>query len=261
MAKSLEELELAFQAEYQKVDKKSKRGLKEKKRVAAKATTKETTKEATTSETKQGKIKGTTSKADGEEDTISFSILDVVFYILLIAMVVGAVIFSNEVIRSKTLGGRHFYEVTSTSMQSVYPKGSLVFTEKVEPDQLAVGDDIVFLNETNDFITSRITTIEENHQGTDEMAFITVGIDDEADSSEVALASLIRGKVTGSIPLLGAILGWIGGNLWLVFAILGVILLGTLCVKIFGRKDKNAKKGVDKREDKVIDEDKIVDES
>ena len=251
MAKSLEELELAFQAEYQKVDKKSKKGLKEKK----KAVTKATTKEATTSETKQRKIKETTGKADGEEDTISFSILDIIFYILLIAMVVGAVIFSNEAIRSKTLGGRHFYEVTSTSMQSVYPKGSLVFTEQIEPNELAVGDDIVFLNEANDFITSRITTIEDNHEGTDEMAFITVGVDDEAGSNEVALASQIRGKVTGSIPLLGAIFGWIGGNLWLVFIILGVILLLTFCVKIFGRKDKNVKKSAVDKKDKVADED------
>ena len=259
MAKSLEELELAFQAGYSKVDKKSKRVFKNKtKKAVAKETTKDITrditkaKEETYSATKAGEKK---EAASSEEDTISFSILDIIFYLVLIAMVVGAVIFSNEAIRSKTLGGRHFYEVTSTSMQSVYPKGSLVFTEKIEPSQLAVGDDIVFLNETNDFITSRITTIEENHQGTNEKAFITVGVDDEADSSEVALASQIRGKVTGSVLLLGAILGWIGGNLWLVFVILGVILLVALCVKIFGRKGKRMKKSAVDRKGKVADED------
>ena len=255
MARSLEELELAFQAEYPKVDKKSKRAFGSKaKKAATKETTKDITKakEETYSATKEGKEK----EAEGSaEDTISFSILDIIFYLVLIVMIAGAVIFSNEVLRNQTIGGRRFYEVTATSMQSVYPKGSLVFTEKVEPDQLAVGDDIVFLNEANDFITSRITTIEENHQGTDEKAFITVGVDDEADSSEVALASLIRGKVTGSIPLLGTIFGWIGGNLWLVFVILGVILLLTLCIKIFGRKDKNAKKSAVDRKGKVADED------
>ena len=285
MARSLEELELAFQAEYPKVDEKAKSRIvfrNKTKKAVAKETTKDiataqretiqketvqdeatkegiipqkgiiqkevtqqetTQNEATQQETTQNEA---TAKSDiqAEElssDTISISILDIVFYVVLIAMVVGAIIFSREALGNRTIGGRHFYEVTSTSMQSVYSKGSIVFVRDIEPNALVVGDDIAFQNEGNEIIISRITVIEENHEDTGEMAFITVGVDDEADSSEVALVSQIRGKVTGSIPLLGAIFSWIGGNLWLVLVILGLILLATLCVKILGRKDKSIK--------------------
>ena len=283
MARSLEELELAFQAEYPKVDKeaKSRKAFRNK---TEKAVAKETSKDIATAQketiqdetTKEGIIQKEVTQQDTTQkevlqkknlqaesvpsDTISISILDILFYLVLVLMVVGAIIFSQEALGNRTIGGRHFYEVTSTSMQSVYPKGSIVFVRDIEPSQLAVGDDIVFLNEVNEFITSRITVIEENHEDTGEMAFITAGVDDEADNSKVAVVSQIRGKVTGSIPLLGVILSWIGGNLWLALVILGLILLVTLCVKIFGRKDKNAKKSADKRKDKVTNESKGIGE-
>ena len=118
MAKSLEEIELAFQAQYPKVDKKSK------------------------------------------SDTVSISVLDILFYLVLALMIVGAIIFSQEALGNRTIGGRHFYEVTTTSMQSVYPKDSLVFVRDIEPNAFMVGDDITFKSEDNEIIVC----LHENFQ-------------------------------------------------------------------------------------------------
>ena len=275
MARSLEELELAFQAEYPKVEKKSK-SKKVFSNKTKKAVAKETVKDIATAQketvqdetTKEGIIQKevtqqeitqqeitqneatTKSNIQTEElprDTISISILDIIFYLVLVLMVVGAIIFSREALGNRTIGGRHFYEVTTTSMQSVYPQGSIVFVRDIEPNALMVGDDITFQNEDNEIIISRITEIKEEPDETNNQVFVTAGVDEVAENSELVPANKVTGKVAGSIPFAGMIFNWIGNNLWLSFAVLGVILLVTLCVKILGRKDKKRKKSVDKK--------------
>ena len=278
MARSLEELELAFQAEYPKVDKeaKSRKAFRNK---TEKAVAKETSKDIATAQketiqdetTKEGIIQKEVTQQDTTQkevsqkkniqaesipsDTISISILDILFYLVLVLMVVGAIIFSQEALGNRTIGGRHFYEVTSTSMQSVYPKGSIVFVRNIEPNALMVGDDIAFPNEDNEIIISHITEIKEEPDETNNQVFVTVGVDELAENSELVPANKVMGKVAGSIPFAGMIFNWVGNNLWISFAVLGVILLVTLCVKIFGRKDKSMKKKAVDRKGKVADED------
>ena len=291
MARSLEELELAFQAEYPKVEqkRKSKKAFRNKtKKAVAKEATKdiaaaqketiqdeitkdETTKEGiiqkevtqsevTQSETTQSETTQNEAAAQQEatqneataknniqaeelpSDTVSISILDILFYLVLALMVIGAIIFSKEALGNRTIGGRHFYEVTTTSMQRVYPKGSLVFVRDIEPDALVVGDDIIFQSEDNEIIISRITEIKEEPDETNNQVFVTVGVDEIAENSELVPANRVTGKVTGSIPFAGMIFNWIGNNLWAGFAALGVLVITFVCTKIFGRKDKVAKK-------------------
>ena len=251
MARSLEEIELAFQAQYPKVEKKSKSKKvspsKQEKAIQKEAIQETTQNEATT--------KSNIQTEELPSDTISISILDIVFYIVLIAMVVGAIIFSREALGTRTIGGRHFYEVTTTSMQSVYPQGSIVFVRDIEPNALMVGDDITFQNEDNEIIISRIIEIREEPDETNNQVFVTAGVDELAENSELVPANKVTGKVAGSIPFAGVIFNWVGNNLWISFAVLGVILLVTLCVKIFGRKDKSMKKNATDRKGKVADED------
>lgn len=226
MAKSLEELDLIFKEQYPKVAKKQKpkRDLKNKeKRVITKQATK------------------TASEEDSEEDVILVSIWDILFYGLLVFMVAGAIFFSRESIGNRSIGGRHFYEVATTSMQSVYPKGSLVFVEEIEPSQLMVGDDIVFRNGVNERMTSRITAIEDNYKDTGERAFETAGIDKKNDNSKEVLADKVVGKVTGSIPIVGGILTWISGNIWIVFVIFGLLIVVSICTKILEGKRRKSK--------------------
>ena len=276
MAKSLEELELAFQAQYPKVEKK--RRFKKQSPVdrQAEAIQKETTqavrsediaqrmvgeaasnhkkdepeakleaeleaeleaKPEAKSETKL-EVASTTSQRRAKEDKVTtFSIRDFVFYGILLLMVVGAIIFSREVLGNQSLGGKSFYEVTTTSMQSVYPKGSLVFAKNIDPKVLMVGDDIAFINEEGDIIISRIVEIKED-EGNNQV-FVTSGVSEPDGSNVEVLANEVIGKVTSGIPVAGAILNWIGTNLLLVFALLGALIVILVGVKLSKHKDKN----------------------
>ena len=265
MARSLEELELAFQAEYPKVGKKAK-SRKIFRNKTKKAVAEETTKDIATAQketiqeetTKEGIIQKEVTQQDttqneataknniqAEEtasDTVSISILDILFYLVLALMVVGAIVFLKEALGNRTIGGRHFYEVTSTSMQSVYPQGSLVFVRDIEPNALMVGDDIIFQNEDNEIIISRIIEIKAEEEETNNQVFVTVGVDELTENIERVPANKVTGKVTGSIPFAGMIFNWIGNNLWAGFAALGVLVIIFVCTKIFKKKDKVAKK-------------------
>ena len=238
MAKSLEEIELAFKAQYPKVNKKSKsKRLSRKQRKAIQE-------EITQSETTQNEVttKSNIQAEESSNDTVTISILDIIFYLLLALMVVGAIIFSQEALGNRTIGGRHFYEVTTTSMQSVYTKGSIVFVRDIEPNALMVDDDITFQNEDNEIIISRITEIKAEEEESNNQVFTTLGVDEPAENSELVPANKVTGKVTGSIPFAGTIFNWIGNNLWVGFVALGLLVIIFVCTKIFRRKDKVAKK-------------------
>ena len=268
MAKSLEELELAFQAQYPKVEKK--RRFKKQSPVdrQAEAIQKETTQVVRPEDIARRTVKEDPSRTSSEElegssvlaedepkvmssaaqeeevadDTITLTILDLVFYGVLVLMIVGAIIFSKEALGNQSLGGRSFYEVGTTSMQSVYPKGSLVFVKDIEPNALVVGDDIAFTNEEGEVIISRIIEVKEEIGESNNQVFVTLGVDEADDNSEEVLANKVIGKVSSGIPVVGAILNWIGSNLLLVFAILGALVVVLVCQKLFRRKDKVPKK-------------------
>ena len=226
MAKSLEELELAFQAKYPKVE--------------TKQETKVETKQESKQEIKQeSKIK---TKQESKSDTVSISILDIIFYLVLALMLVGVIIFSREASGNRTIGGRHFYEVTNTSMQSIYPKGSLVLARDIEANTLIVGDDIIFQSEDNEIIISRIIEIKEELDETNNQVFVALGVDETAENSELVPANKLTGKVTRGIPFAGEIINWIGNNLWIGFVALGVVVIIFVCTKIFRRKDKRKDK-------------------
>jgi len=261
MAKSLEELELAFQAQYPKVEKK--RRFKKQSPVdrQVEAIQKETTKairpediarrtvveepNRTSKEELEEMLEAasTTSPGSAKADKrITFSAMDIVFYGVLALMIVGAIIFSREVLGNQSIGGKSFYEVKTTSMQGTYPKGSLVFVKDIDPNVLEKGDDIAFIDEENEIIISRITEIREELDENDNQVFVTSGVNElDSDSKEV-VANKVIGKVTSGIPIAGAVLNWIGSNLLLVFVILGLLIAVLVYVKLFRHQDRNPKK-------------------
>jgi len=260
MAKSLEELELAFKAQYPKVEKKrifKKSPVDSQVEAIQKETTQVVGPEDMAQKTAEA-IPGMATEAmleweleetlttpqeeEEDNDTITLTILDLVFYGVLVLMIVGAIIFSREALGNQSLGGKSFYEVGTTSMQSVYPKGSLVFVKDIEPNALMMGDDITFTNEESEVIISRITEIKEEADESNNQVFVTLGVDEQEGNSQEVLANRVIGKVTSGIPVVGAILNWIGSNLWIVFAIIGVLVVALVYVKVFRRKDKVTKK-------------------
>ena len=171
-------------------------------------------------------------------------ISDIFFYGTLILMVVFALLFSRGAFGSQTLGDYRFYEVLTTSMESVYPRGSLIIIKQTDPSELLAGDDIAFTNANNDLITHRVIEIEENHEGGGKRAFVTKGVDNAVADKDVVLATNVVGKVVKGIPGLGATFKWLGENLWVVVALfLSLVALSFFLKKLWGENRRSLKEG------------------
>ena len=168
-------------------------------------------------------------------------ISDVIFYMTLIMLVVLAFVFSGGDGNSRQLGGYRLFEVLTSSMESVYPRGSIILVKETPVGELVVGDDITFLREDNSVITHRIIEIEENHEETQNRGFVTQGVDNAAPDDEVVLAQNVVGRVIRGFPRVGTILSWIGDNLWLILFLFLSLMSLSFFIKLFWREQKKIK--------------------
>ncbi|MDD3360432.1 MAG: signal peptidase I [Hespellia sp.] len=165
---------------------------------------------------------------------------DIIFYVALVAMVLCAVLFSKNGLGNNSLAGYQYFEVLTTSMQSVYPRGSLVLVKAVNSDRLEVGDDITFYRNSSTSVTHRIIEIQENYDGNGSKGFITKGVENADPDSGVVDEKNIVGKVIYSIPKVGATISWLGENLWVLIAVFGSLVAFSFFLKIFFRETKKA---------------------
>ena len=165
-------------------------------------------------------------------------ISDIFFYGTLILMVVFAVLFSRGAFGNKTFGGYQFYEVLTTSMESVYPRGSLIVIKETAPSELVAGDDIAFTVASNDLITHRIIEIKEDYEGMGQRGFVTKGVDNAIADSDVVLAKNVVGKVIRGFPRLGATFSWFGENLWSVVTFFISLIALSFFLKKFWKGSK-----------------------
>ena len=168
-------------------------------------------------------------------------IADIIFYVTLISIVGLAVLFSRGALGSQVIGGFRFYEVLTTSMNSVYPQGSLILIKEIDADELAVGDDITFMKDSNTIVTHRIIEIKEDYEGGGQRGFVTKGVDNAAPDAEVTLAANVVGKVIKGFPKMGEILSWLGGNLWLVVVVFVSLMVLSFSLKVLNRERKKIK--------------------
>ena len=183
------------------------------------------------------------SENDKDQDTKDKSkkasiISDVIFYMTLIMLVALAFVFSGGDGSSRQLGGYRLFEVLTSSMESVYPRGSIILVKETPAGELVVGDDITFLREDNSIVTHRIIEIEENYEGTGNRGFVTQGVDNAAPDEEVVLAQNVVGRVVRGFPRVGTILNWIGSNLWLVLFLFLSLMSLSFFIKLFWREQK-----------------------
>ncbi len=175
-------------------------------------------------------------------------ISDIIFYFAMVAMVICAVLFSRGAMGTQSFAGYQFREVLSTSMESVYPRGSLILIKQTSASDLVIGDDITFGRDSANIITHRIVEIEENYEGSGRRAFVTKGTENANIDNGVVLEDNIIGKVEKGIPKLGRWLSWLGGNLWAILAVFVSLIAFSFFLKLFvkyrkssGDKDNNMK--------------------
>lgn len=134
------------------------------------------------------------------------------------------------------------YVVTSGSMQSLYPVGSIIYVKEATPEDVQIGDSITFYLSGDTVATHQVWEIDSAKQ-----AFRTQGVDnlDEKgniihDATPVPFDNLI-GKPVLCVPKLGVVYGLLQEPFGLCAVIFAVVLVIFISVLTTPQKNDAAK--------------------
>lgn len=175
---------------------------------------------------------------------------NVVFYAVLALTVLGAIILTSNDSKPRSIFGYSYFSVTTTSMQSEIPKGSLIITKSVDPADIQINDDITFWVSETQTVTHRVIEIYEDYAGSGQRGFKTKGIENSAADNGIVAAGDVVGVVRVTVPKVGAVLSYIKSKLWLVAAALFLLVILSLCTKIFF--SRKSKPGIDDTKEKSL---------
>ena len=99
------------------------------------------------------------------------------------------------------------HAMSSESMASIIPRGSIVVTRAIPPMSLRPGDIITFYNEEGISITHRIEEVVSNYMETGITVYVTKGVDNSNVDENVVRPNQIIGRYVFHIP-------WVG-RLWI----------------------------------------------
>jgi len=164
---------------------------------------------------------------------------DILFYGILALFLVGVLVVQvTSGGGVKTFMGFSMFTVRTSSMEDVYPKGSLIVTKSVDAKDLRVGDDITYLASETSTITHRIISIYDNYENTNERGFETQGIMNKDPDEDIVPAVNVVGKVIFCSMFLGQAWAFVSSN-WpiLVFGLVVIIALSLVLRYIFKQPD------------------------
>lgn len=169
-----------------------------------------------------------TKKPEPKKKKAISVLTSVLFYVIIIAMVFGAFLLkSGSGGRPTMIAGFSAFTVLTSSMEDVYPKGSLIITRSVDAKDLKVGDDITYMVSETSSITHRIIGITENFQDTGERAFETKGVMNPNPDKDPVAASNVVGRVIFHSKALGSMAAFVKSN-WPLLLFLVVVLIGLI---------------------------------
>lgn len=174
---------------------------------------------------------GEKSAAPSVEQKDSFLALaanfTVTFLIALLAII--ALVFAGL----KLFGVGIFY-VNTGSMEPEYPVNSIVFSQKVEPSTIKVGDVITYAISDKDSVTHRVIAADA-----DAGTFTTKGDNNNVEDAPVLWGN-VRGKVIFSIRFGGSVIRFITAeeHRLLFIIIIAVLLIGTIVWDVVERAKK-----------------------
>ncbi len=187
---------------------------------------------------KQGKEKSKDKSDEKEEKSYKGCIGEIVFYLFLIAAVFGIFTLKGNG-APNSIAGFSAFTVLSSSMESEIPKGSLVITKRIDPNELKVGDDITYMNSPTTTITHRIVDVIEEYDEFGDRAFKTKGImNDSPDKLPVPAANVV-GKVIFHNYELGQVVEFVS-QYWYIIIIFFILFFGfyALIKKLFLKPEK-----------------------
>lgn len=166
-------------------------------------------------------------------------ISNIVFYLCMVMLIVGAVTFAQNDDPEKSIFGFRYYYIKTASMEPVYPVGSVVITKSVSTDEIQVGDDITVYvgdGQSDSYLTHRVVEITTDQTG--ELAFRTKGVNNKANDPSPFNAKLVVGRVMFCIPVLGLVMTFVRDQLWLVIVIFVLLLALSFVLRILFTPEK-----------------------
>lgn len=130
---------------------------------------------------------------------IVYTLLFVLVIFLLIIVVMQRVT-NNDI----TIGGIRMFSVETGSMVPVYNIGDVLIAKEIEPDEIKVGDDIVYKGEektyNNKVVTHRVKSIEKQEDGN--YKIITQGVANDIEDPKINQTQ-VYGKIVYKVRVLG----------------------------------------------------------
>gem|GEM_PF-1624581 len=159
------------------------------------------------------------------------SISDLIFYVAICVILVTAIFSGGGVGAPKMIMGYSYFTVLTSSMQDEIPKGSFILVHKTDPQDLQIGDNITYLRDQSTSVTHKIIGIQENYQDSGARGFITKGVNNENPDNDIVHAANVVGKVTLSLPGVGAAISYLRANIYLVFIMFGLCVVLSFCIR------------------------------
>jgi len=153
---------------------------------------------------------------------------NVIYYALMLLLVLTAWLYAQEG-RLFIFGNYQMHTVLSSSMESVYPKGTLLFAGAVDPNELVVGNDIVFYRDATTTIVHRIIHVHEDFNDSGQRAFTTKGVNNEHQDFDAVLADKVVGKVDFFIPHVGGVMRNMHNQMYLIV----IFVIAGICFSLF----------------------------
>ena len=123
----------------------------------------------------------------------------------IIILIVLTIILQRVSNNKLTLGGFGIYTVVTKSMVPTYQVGDMLLSQKVDPNTIKVGDDVVYLGNTDTFngkiVTHRVIEIEGEEPN---KVFHTKGIANTIEDPTIT-GSQIYGKIIAKLTILSLI--------------------------------------------------------
>jgi signal peptidase len=156
---------------------------------------------------KQDQKNDTAFKPKGHKIKIGFW----VFFSILLAVLVGVTILAQDK-RSPIWINNHTIRIVHTwSMYPDLPHGTLVVINRLDPDELEVGDDITYFVADTMTFTHRIINIFENYNDSGKRGFFVWGLGNARIESDIVPADRVVGRVVFSIARLSNLTNFING--------------------------------------------------
>ena len=131
-----------------------------------------------------------------------WNILYTLMFIIVVLMLI-VVIMQRVTNNNITIGGIRMFSVATGSMVPVYNVGDVLISKEIEPEEIKVGDDIVYQGKKGSYsgkvITHRVISIEK--QEDENYKIITQGVANNAQDPEIDQTQ-VYGKIIYKVHIL-----------------------------------------------------------